>query len=184
LRLTLAAPPPSNGTPYGGTAPTVPGTIEAERFNDGGAEVAYHDTTPGNSGSVFRTTDVDIQTTSDTGGGYNVGWVRPGEWLNYTVNVTTGGTYTLDVRVASNGPGGTFHVNVNGTDATGPLVVPNTGNWQTWTLVTKSGIALAAGTQVLRLVMDSSAPGTSSDVGNFNWLRLTLAPPPSNGTPP
>src|SRR5438552_5931985 len=98
LRLTLV-PPPSDGTPYGGTPATVPGTIEAERFNEGGAEVAYHDVSAGNRGGTFRNNDVDIEATSDAGGGYDVGWAKPGEWLNYTVDVTTAGTYTLEVRV-------------------------------------------------------------------------------------
>ena len=59
---------------------------------------------------------------------------------------------------------------MNGVDRTGPLVVPNTGGWQNWTLVTKSGISLAAGPQVLRLVFDSNGP--AGVIGNFNWLRL------------
>src|SRR5204863_339320 len=155
------------GTPYGGTPAAVPGTIEAERFNEGGANVAYKDTTAGNNGGAFRTTDVDIEATTDTGGGYDVGWTDVGEWLNYTVNVTTAGSYTLDARVAANGAGGTFHVTVNGVDVTGPLVIPNTGGWQTWTTVTKTGVSLAAGTQVLRLVVDSSGP--ANIIGNFNW---------------
>ena len=125
---------------------------------------------PGNTGGAFRNTDVDIETTSDTGGGYDVGWVGAGEWLNYTIDVASAGAYTLEVRVASNGTGGTFHVNINGVDRTGPLTVPNTGGWQNWTIVTKTGVSLAAGTQVLRLVMDSAGPSTA--VGNFNWLRL------------
>jgi Carbohydrate binding module (family 6) len=146
------------------------GTIEVERFNEGVANVAYFDLTPANSGGVFRTTDVDIQATTDTGGGYNVGWVDPGEWLNYTVSIAAPGSYTLDVRVAAITAGGTFRVNVNGVNVTGPLSVPNTGGWQSWTTVTKTGISLAAGPHVLRLVFDSAGPG--GIVGNFNWLRV------------
>jgi N,N-dimethylformamidase beta subunit-like protein/carbohydrate binding protein with CBM6 domain/Big-like domain-containing protein len=169
FRLTPTAPA-SGGTPFNGTPAVVPGTIEAERFDEGGEGVAYHDVTAGNSGSAFRTTDVDIQATTDTGGGYNVGWTKAGEWLNYTVNVATARTYTLELRVASNGAGGTVHLTVNGVDATGPVVIPNTGGWQTWTLVTKSGISLSAGTRVLRLVMDAN--GATGSVGNFNWIGL------------
>jgi hypothetical protein len=35
-----------------------------------------------------------------------------GEWLNYTVSVAAAGTYAIDVRAASNGAGGTFHIEV------------------------------------------------------------------------
>jgi hypothetical protein len=158
-----------SSSPYGGTPVSLPGTIEAERFDEGGAEVAYHDTSSGNSGGAFRPTDVDLEATPDTGGGYNVGWVSAGEWLNYTVSVSSSGTYTLGVRVASPGSGGRFHIEINGVDVTGALAVPNTGGWQTWTTVSKS-VTLAGGAQAIRLVMDANA--SSGAVGNFNWIRV------------
>ena len=84
----------------------------------------------------YRNTDVDVETTSDNGGGYDVGWVFAGEWLKYTVNVTTAGTYNIQARVASSGADGTFHIEVNGVDKTGSMTIPNTGGWQSWTTIT------------------------------------------------
>jgi len=161
------------GAPYGGTAVSLPGTIQVENFDTGAAGVAYVDTTPGNSGGEYRGTDVDIESSADSGGGYDVGWVSAGERLNYSVNVSTAGTYDIDVRVASAGAGGTFHIEVNGVDKTGRLTVPNTGGWQTWTTVRKSGVSLGAGQQVWRLVMDTT--GATGAVGNFNYIRVTQA---------
>jgi len=112
---------------------------------------------------------VDVQPTTDTGGGYDVGWTKAGEWLAYTVNVTTADRYTLAVRVASNGAGGTFHVESEGIDKTGPVIIPNTGGWQTWRTVTVP-VTLAAGPQLLRLAFD--AAGSSGFCGNVNWLKL------------
>jgi carbohydrate binding protein with CBM6 domain/F5/8 type C domain-containing protein len=179
-------PPPAPvtvPTPYGGTPAAIPGTIEAERFDEGGEGVAYHDLDATNNGGQFRTTGVDIEATTDTGGGYNVGWMRAGEWLIYSVTVATAGSYTLDARVASSGTGGTFHVEANGVNVTGTLAVPNTGAWQSWQSVTKT-VTLAAGLQTLRLVVDSDGPGGS--FGNVNLLRLTAAtttaPPPPTTT--
>ena len=57
------------------------------------------------------------------------------------MTVGTAGTYDIDVRVASGGAGGTFHIEVNGVDKTGPLAVPNTGGWQTWATIRKIGVA-------------------------------------------
>ena len=54
-------------------------------------------------------------------------------------------TYAVDVRVASNGAGGTFHLEVDGANATGPITVPTTGGWQVWKTITKTGVALSAG---------------------------------------
>jgi len=160
--------------PHGGMPAVIPGLIEAENFNDGGEAIGYHDLSAGNSGSAYRPNeDVDLQATSDAGGGYNVGWVVAGEWLDYTVSVATAGLYTFEVRVASPAAGGSFHLQMDGVDVTGPIAVPQTGDWQNWTTVTVSGIYLAAGTQVLRLAMDG--PATRA-VGNFNWLRVVSEP--------
>jgi len=147
-----------------------PLTVQFEDYDGGGQGVGYFDTTPGNSGGVYRNNWVDIQATTDTGGGYNVGWVKATEWLDYTETIAAAGTYAFDVRVASNGAGGTFHIAVNGVDKTGPITIPNTGGWQAWTTITKSGVALAAGAQVIRFVMDTN--GASGSVGNFNWFTI------------
>src|SRR5262249_24865518 len=95
VRLTSA----SVSTPYSGAPMSLPGTIHAETFDNGGEGVAYHDTTPGNSGGAVCNTDVDIE--ASTLGGYDVGWIADGEWLKYSVNVATAGSYTLQFHVAS-----------------------------------------------------------------------------------
>jgi hypothetical protein len=170
-------------TPFAGTPLALPGTIQAEDFDNGGQHVAYYDNSAGNQGGSYRAGDVDIAPAEDTGGGYTLGWVGAGEWLNYTVNVAAAGTYDIEVRVASAGAGGTFHIEVNGVDRTGPLSVPNTGGWQTWSTVRHAGMNLAAGTQVWRLVMASNGAATGA-VGNFNYIRVVGAasqPSPGGG---
>lgn len=159
-------------TPFEGMAAAVPGRVQAENFDEGGEGVAYHDTTAGNSGGQYRpASDVDIEGTTDTGGGFNVGWMTATEWLEFTVNVATTGNYTLNARVASIGDGGRFHVEVDtGGDVTGSLTVPNTGGWQNWTTVSHGGIHLTAGPHVIRFMGD--ADGTAGVVGNLNWLEF------------
>ena len=78
---------------------------------------------------------------------------------------------------------------VDGIDATGPMVVPNTGGWQTWQTISRPGIPLTAGPHLLRVVIDSNGP--TGYLGNLNYLRWTTpginAPPsvqltsPANG---
>ena len=113
-------------------------------------------------------------------GGFNVGWVAAGEWLKYTVNVSQAGAYTLEFRVTAERTGGTFHLEVNGVDRTGPIQVPATGGWQNWATVTKSGVSLSAGSQVWRLVFDSASNGI---VGNFNSIRVTGSAASGASTP-
>ncbi len=58
--------------------------------------MGYHDSEASNQGGAYRSTTVDIEANTDQGGGYNVGWIVAGEWLNYTVDVATAGTYDLN----------------------------------------------------------------------------------------
>ena len=156
---------------------TIPGTIEAEDYNTGGEGVGYHDLTLGNSGGQYRSDDVDIEAAADVGGGFDIGWTDPAEWLAYDVTVTTAGAYQLELRVARNFAGnGTVHLEVDGVNATGTILVPFTGGFQNWTTVTTPGIALTAGPHQLRVVFESGA-------FNLNWLRLTL-PTTLTITPP
>jgi endonuclease/exonuclease/phosphatase family metal-dependent hydrolase len=155
-------------TPYTGSAAAIPGTIALQDFDNGGEGVAYHDTTSGNTGGAYRSTDVDLGASAD--GGNNVGWTAAGEWINYSVNVGSAGAYTIAFRVASSGQGGTFHLEMNGSNVTGSLTVPDTGGWQTWRSVSASA-TLAAGQQMARLVMDSVS-GTGA-VGNFNSMAFS-----------
>src|SRR5438094_656065 len=60
-------------SPYGGAPAPIPGTVQAEDFDNGGEGVAYHDTTYGNNGGQYRGGDVDIEAAS--GGGFDVGWI-------------------------------------------------------------------------------------------------------------
>ena len=168
LRWTVGSAPPSS-TPFGGAAALIPGLVEAERFDDGGEGIAYHDLTAGNTSGQYRQTDVDIETASDSGGGYSLSYVAAGEWLKYSVSVAATASYTLEARVASAGQGGAFHLEVDGADVTGPMVVPSTGGWQNWITISRAGIPLTAGAHVLRVVIDTK--GSTGWWGNLNYLR-------------
>jgi glucosylceramidase len=175
---TPASSPPAPENPPA-TAFAIPGSIEAEDFLDGSGH-GYADTSSGNSGGAYRATDVDIEPSTDSGGGYNVGWISPGEWLSYPVAVNASGTFRLDARVAANGPGGTFHVEIDGATATPVLRIPDTGGWQNWTTVSAS-LALAGGPHNLRVVFD--AAGSTGIVGNLNVLRVSAVPASAPTTP-
>ena len=125
---------------------------------------------PGNYGGQYRSDDVDIEATTDTGGGYSVGWTEQGEWLSYTVNVAETARYDIQVRVASavgrtisdtlpsigvitwTAPlTKTLHIEFDGRDITGPLTFLTTGGWQSWTSVFARGVQLTAGEHRMRL---------------------------------
>jgi hypothetical protein len=180
-------PSPCTTAPYSGTAPSLPTTIEAENYdkctnNQNGEGSTYHDTDPQNQGGAYRTSEgVDIESSTDTGGGYHISHTAAGEWTSYTVTVPTAGSYTADIRVASQGTGGTFHLESSGQNLTGAIQIPDTGSWTTWTTISKP-ITLSQGTKIIKLVMDSNG-SNQYGAGNINYLRLSSGAATPTPTP-
>lgn len=157
--------------PYGGTPKGIPGTIQVEEYDLGGNGMAYQDDSPGSEVTPtvnFRTDeDVDIETCTDAGGGYNLGYSTAGEWLEYTVDVANTDNYKVDLRVACDGTGRTVSLSIDGTVVSNNIAIPNTGGWQTWTTTSVNNVPISAGSHVLRLTI-----GSTSYV-NINYLTFT-----------
>jgi hypothetical protein len=129
------------------------------------------------SSSTFTTTiqaenytqmqGVELETTSDTGGGQDVGHIDPTDWMIYpAVNIPVAGTYTIEYRVASLNGGGTLRFEeAGGATQYASLTIPNTGGWQNWTTI-KHTVDLTSG---------SHSFGINAVAGgwNFNWLTIT-----------
>ncbi|MBI3898290.1 MAG: carbohydrate-binding protein [Gammaproteobacteria bacterium] len=148
----------------------IPGILQAERFDEGGEGVAYHDSTIKNEPGQFRAESVDIEKTADCGGGYDVGWVTPGEWLQYSVRIDVDGQYAIGVRYAAKGYGGQIHIEADGANVTGPIDLPDTGGWQRWQTLWVNDIPLSQYNQTLRVVFDKgSAEGW---LANFNFIEI------------
>lgn len=160
-------PPAAPEGPYGGTPAAVPGTVQAENYDTGGQGVAYNVTSVNGNANSYRADGVDLDNTSDTGVGYNLGWTSGGQWFRYTVDVATAGTYTLDLRVAApSAVAGALHLSdASGTNLTGAVDLPATGDWQTWATVT-THVTLPAGRQILTLDQDNGG-------WNINHLGFT-----------
>jgi endoglucanase len=138
--------------------------LEAEDYLD------YYDTNAENkAGADYRTGDgVDIEATTDTGGGYDVGYIDSGEWLEFAVNVSVAGNFTADVRVASAQDGGKLYFEIDGTKVGDDISTPNTGGWQTWSTVNGTLGSLSAGDHHLCVQMKSGP-------FNLNWIELKSA---------
>jgi hypothetical protein len=150
---------------YASVVHSIPGIVEAENFNIGGEDNAYFDADVANSGGAYRTFEgVDIEATSDLGGGYNVGWLSSGEWLEYIVDVTSAGSYEMDLRVAAASDANTIRVDFNREDKSGVLTINSTGYVQQWTTFTQQ-VTLEAGLQIMRVQIPQSMGGF-----NINWL--------------
>lgn len=130
----------------------VPGRIEAEDFDLGGQGVAYNDTEEENLGGMYRESEwVDIKATRDEDGQFQLGWIKEGEWTEYTVCAEVG-MYTVTFRVTAN----VFHPGqitlvVDG-ETIGMIQTPNTGSWDENHVNMKlTQVPIRQGNQIIRL---------------------------------
>ncbi|MEQ9303973.1 MAG: carbohydrate-binding protein, partial [Marinoscillum sp.] len=111
-----------------------------------------------------------LEETSDTGGGFNIGYTNAGDYLEYRINVKDSGIYQITSRVACQGNAGEFSLQQISED--GAVIneasssVPVTGGWQEWETVSDGEIKLDKGRWVLRLTI-------TDPEFNLNWIRLT-----------
>ncbi len=143
---------------YGSASQTdphlIPGKIEAESYS--------------------TMSGIQTEATTDTGGGLNVGWIDAGDWLDYSVNIQSAGTYTVEYRVAGNTTTGRIELQSGGTTLA-TTEVPDTGGWQNWQTVSAT-VQLEAGQQTLRVF--ASGAGF-----NLNWLQFTPGSTSDNQAP-
>ncbi|HEV7923128.1 MAG TPA: carbohydrate-binding protein [Thermoanaerobaculia bacterium] len=143
-------------TPFYGGPFQLPTVIQAEDYDRGGEGVAWHDTSAGNVFGAYRTDDVDVGAIPT--GGYHVGFLGDGEWVEYTVNVPYTQDYEFRLRVASASPtSNTFHVELNGLNVSGTQTVANNGDWQAYSVKTFTAKLTAGNNKILRVAFDTGA---------------------------
>ncbi len=149
--------------PFFGAPVSLPGTLQAEDFDNGGEGVGYHDSDDVNQGGAYRLEGVDIYPCSDTGNGFHIDHFEPGEWLDYTVNVVAAGYYDLIFRMASFSEG-RFSFAQNGRFLAENVAVPNTND--AWEDVVLDSVRLEEGVQKLRFICESGG-------FKFNYIKVT-----------
>ena len=123
----------------------VPGTVEAEAY--------------------CNMSGIQTESTTDVGGGQNVGYIDTGDWLSYSVDVPAAGSYKVSYRIASATSSGILQLEqAGGAPVFGSLNVPYTGGWQSWNTISHN-VNLAAGKQNIALV--AKAGGF-----NINWMKI------------
>jgi hypothetical protein len=127
----------------------IPGKIEAEDY--------------------FFQDGVQLETTTDVGGGQNIGYLDVNDYLDYEVEVTTTGIYKIEYRVASENQGG---IALQLIDAAGTVTILHltsfsaTGGWQNWVTYDENAY-LDAGQYTLRVLITQSP-------FNMNWMNFSL----------
>ena len=163
--------PRRSNTPFGAAPAPIPGRVEAEQFDNGNNTEAYYVPFTGLPNPDEKPDDVTVYDAAD--GSRYVGSTAGGQWMNYTVNVSSSGSYSFDTRVASSVGGGTFHFEVDGVDKTGSLGIPNTGSSAAFQSVVINDIMLDAGQHNVRLVVEGSGLNVAS-FDNFTVNPYTV----------
>ncbi|MEA9414021.1 beta-1,3-glucanase family protein [Flavobacterium sp. PL02] len=135
---------------YGGSTPTTPSSIliQAENYSS--------------------MSGIQVEATTDTDGGSNVGYTDTGDWMAYNnnINFPTTGAYLIEYRVASAVNGAKISSDLNaGTIPLGNVTIPNTGGWQNWQTVSQT-VNVNAGTYNFGIYIQSSGV-------NINWIKIT-----------
>ncbi|RMD50668.1 MAG: carbohydrate-binding protein, partial [Ignavibacteria bacterium] len=151
--------------PYLGYLHSVPGKIEAEDYDLGGSNEAFSDSDAGNTGGQYRNEDVDIEVCSDNGGGYDVGWISSGEWMEYSVDVKKSSNYDFQFRVASTFTMGKINVYVDDQLVASNIQVSSTGDWQNWDDIFAENIPLTEGRHTVKLEF-------AAGLFNLNYFRI------------
>lgn len=113
---------------------------------------------------------IELEETTDQGGGQNIAYLDPGDYLDYEVNITTPGAYQVSYRTASQFGSGGIELQLIDT-AGNAFVIQNasftpTGDWQSWS-TTQQMADLPSGRYTLRARI-TAAPF------NLNWMEFSL----------
>jgi endoglucanase len=111
------------------------------------------------------------ETCTDVGGGFNMGYANPGDYLDYLVYVPDSGNYKFNFRVASERASSQIIIRIgegNSFTAVDTVTITGTGGWQTWKTISSTAI-LPEGRYTLRMYVRSGE-------FNTNWFEAAKAP--------
>lgn len=190
VSLTPVAPAQ---TPYGGGAPSFANgflTVDASNFDEGGQGVAYNDN-PGLDGGVPAASFRPGRAVELVGPSLDIGHVKPGEWVEYTINVPAAGVYAFSANAKTPVSGASIAVSLNGTTPLGTIILADGhaggANFASAAFAQSEAIqlSLAAGVQTLRLTFDGplASNGYVLDLAYFT-LNASPQQQPRGGVAP
>ncbi len=160
--------------PFGSTI-AIPGAFQAEDYDIGGQSVSFNDKDFVNEGGAYREDGVDIvgldcsdsAMTKDCKD-HAIGYTQAGEWIEYSVNVQETKAYKFRIRVADGLEGGSIRFFMDGKAVSDTIEIPQTEDWNTYTLVDGETAELEKGEHVLRVVF-------TGGYVNLDWIQFALS---------
>ena len=130
----------------------IPGKIEAENY--------------------FFESGISVEGCSDIDGGYNIGYLNTGDYVDYYINAKYSGSFQVSYRNASNGHNGSLEMQL--IDTLGNATTLNqanfnsTGGWQTWQTTNTSEVFwLDKGVHHIRVLI-------TLQEYNLNWFQFDI----------
>lgn len=148
---------------------SIPGFVQLEDYDMGGQSVSFYDKDFVNEGGAYREDGVDIVQvdSADASKGYAIGYTQAGEWLEYSVNVVTTSKFVFRASVANGLEGGSIRLFIDGKAVTDTIAVPQTDDWNTYTLMDGETAEIAKGDHVLRVLF-------TGNYTNMDWIQFAL----------
>lgn len=157
-----------NNSTGGGQINFIPGKIQAEDYTD-----------------MFG---IDTEECTDTGGGQNVGWIEPGDWMKYEVQIMQTGEYAIKSRIAGFADG-SFSLKFNETAET-TVSFESTDGWQNWETFTNN-LYLPQGNYTMTFTANNDAfnvnyyefdliDGIGEDFENISYIQISPNPIKTN----
>ncbi|OWU99217.1 glycoside hydrolase family 11 protein [Fibrobacter sp. UWR2] len=154
--------------PFGGTAAAIPGTVEAENFDEGNYGDSYSGT-QGASGEDgdhdYRGEDYPTVDIVNGGTGKAIGYTAKDLWLEYTVNVTEDGEYDIEANVSNGSGSGKLELSLDGKSLASLSFTGVEGDWDTYEKSTGKA-TLTKGEHVLRITV-------ANDNTNIDYVKFS-----------
>lgn len=141
---------------------SIPGKIEAEDYDKGENGRGFMDTDIEHENTIYRNDNAGLDSAD---GAIVYGYISEGDWLRYTINVTSAESLDVVSRVASAGDNGQFSILLD-EKSIASVTVPNTGDWKTFENVKATIAPLSKGPHVLKIKMDNP-------YFNLDWIEFS-----------
>ncbi len=162
--------------PYSGNPIAIPGIVDPTEYDfyegGNGQNITYFDASLNNEGNIRQNEYVDAL--KDPSEGNTIGWISPGEFTSYSVNVAQPGLYTADIRLASGNTsgGGPLYFVLDEDTVSSAVKINYTGDWDEWKTITVPNIRLKGGISQLKILFEEG----EFNLGKVEFKRTANLP--------
>jgi hypothetical protein len=179
-QLPTTKPPTETRKPFGGQAQVIPGTIEAEAFDEGTGIQTFNKTKPVTGDATSR--NAGVMADPDATGQKALSAIDKDDWFEYSLDIARAGQYDLKYHVKAPTKSG-VQLSLDGQPigtADGTFVIPYLGS-TAWATIKQNSVTLPAGKHILRVAFTETLFAFDSleftEVGTAAVNSIKINPP-------